>query len=60
MANNIGQTIVSLKKGSKGLNEDIHAAQSNFLLRGYFKKKEKIEQKAKDSLEKKKAVELKK
>jgi hypothetical protein len=30
------------------------------LLRGYFKKKEKAEQKAKDSLEKKKAVELKK
>lgn len=60
MANNIGQTIVSFKKGSKGLNEDIHAAQSNFLLRGYFKKKEKIEQKAKDSLEKKKADELKK
>jgi len=55
IANNISQTIVNLKKSSKGLDENMQAAKSNFLLRGYFKKKEKAaEQK------RKKAAELKK
>ena len=53
LAENIGQTVVSLKTGSKGLNEDIKAAQSNFFLRCFFKNKEKAEQKAKDSADKK-------
>jgi phospholipid/cholesterol/gamma-HCH transport system substrate-binding protein len=48
MAENINQTIVSLKKSSKGLNENMNAAKDNFLLRGYFKKKEKAIQKVKD------------
>jgi phospholipid/cholesterol/gamma-HCH transport system substrate-binding protein len=53
MANNIGQTIVSLKKSSKGLDENMIAARHNFLLRGFFKDKEKAAQKIKDdSLEK--------
>jgi phospholipid/cholesterol/gamma-HCH transport system substrate-binding protein len=41
IANNIDQTIVNLKQSSKGLNENMEAAKHNFLLRGYFKKKEK-------------------
>ncbi len=54
MASNISQTIVSLRKSSKGLNENMNAAKDNFLLRGYFKDKEKAAQKVKDdSLEKK-------
>jgi phospholipid/cholesterol/gamma-HCH transport system substrate-binding protein len=53
MADNISQAVVSLKKSSKGLDENMNAAKDNFLLRGYFKKKEKVAQKVKtDSLEK--------
>jgi len=53
IAKNISQTIVNLKKSSKGLDENMHAAKSNFLFRGYFKKKEKAaEQKKKDAEEK--------
>jgi phospholipid/cholesterol/gamma-HCH transport system substrate-binding protein len=59
LANNISQTIVSLRKGSKGLNENMNAAKDNFLLRGYFKKKEKAEQKIKDVAADKKTEELK-
>lgn len=47
MAENINQTIVNLKKSSKGLNENMEAAKSNFLLRGYFRKKEKAAEKEK-------------
>ncbi len=47
MAENIDQTIVNLKKSSKGLDENMEAAKHNFLLRGYFKKKEKAAAKAK-------------
>jgi phospholipid/cholesterol/gamma-HCH transport system substrate-binding protein len=53
MADNIDKTIVNLKKSSKGLNENMEAAKSNFLLRGYFKKKEKNEAKAKEEALKK-------
>jgi phospholipid/cholesterol/gamma-HCH transport system substrate-binding protein len=59
LANNINQTVISLKNGSKGLNEDINAAKSNFLLRGYFKKQEKAAQKAKDDSAEKKVEEQK-
>ena len=41
MANNIKITVLNLKKASANLNEDLVAAQHNFLLRGYFKNKEK-------------------
>lgn len=53
MASNISQTIVSLRRSSKGLDENMDAAKHNFLLRGFFKDKEKAAQKVKnDSLEK--------
>jgi phospholipid/cholesterol/gamma-HCH transport system substrate-binding protein len=54
IAENINQTIVNLKKSSKGLDENMHAAKENFLFRGYFKRKEKAAEKIKvDSAEKK-------
>ena len=53
MANNINQTIVNLKKSSKSLDENMEAAKHNFLLRGYFKKKEKAAAKAKEEASKK-------
>ncbi|MEC4005602.1 MlaD family protein [Flavobacterium sp. SUN052] len=54
MANNIDKTLINLKNSSKGLNENMEAAKHNFLLRGYFKKKEKAEAKKKEELNKKK------
>ena len=59
LAENVGQTIVSLKKGSKGLDENMDAAKDNFLLRGFFKKKEKAAQKVKDDAQEKKDEEQK-
>ncbi len=59
MAENVSQTIVNLKQGTKGLDENMNAAKDNFLLKGYFKKKEKAEQKVKDSTEQKKAEDKK-
>ena len=57
IAGNLNQTIVNLKKSSKGLGENMEAAKHNFLFRGYFKRKAKAaEQKAED----KKAAEEKK
>ena len=49
IAENLNQTIVNIKKSSKGLDENMEAAKHNFLFRGYFKKKQKAaEQKAED------------
>lgn len=54
IAENLSQTMLNLKKSSKGLNENMEAAKDNFLLRGYFNKKEKASLKAKKvALEKK-------
>jgi phospholipid/cholesterol/gamma-HCH transport system substrate-binding protein len=41
IAENINTTIINLRKSSKGLDENMKAAKSNFLLKGYFNKKEK-------------------
>jgi phospholipid/cholesterol/gamma-HCH transport system substrate-binding protein len=54
MANNIDKTILNLRKSTKGLDENMEAAKDNFLLRGYFKKKQKAAEKAKKEAEKKK------
>jgi phospholipid/cholesterol/gamma-HCH transport system substrate-binding protein len=43
IAQNINQTIVNLKKSTRGLDENMEAAKHNILLRGYYKNKEKRE-----------------
>jgi phospholipid/cholesterol/gamma-HCH transport system substrate-binding protein len=57
IAENINETIVNLKKSSKGLDENMKAAQENFLLKGYFKRKEKAAQKVINNEEKTKELE---
>jgi phospholipid/cholesterol/gamma-HCH transport system substrate-binding protein len=53
LSSNISTTMQNLKSSSKKLDENMEAAQHNFLLRGFFKKKEK-EKKKKEEEEKKK------
>jgi len=59
IAENINQTIMNLKKSSKGLDENMNAAKENFLFRGYYKRKEKAAEKVKIDSAEKKAVEMK-
>jgi len=47
MAENIDRTLINLEKSSENLNQDLKAEQSNILLKGYFKKKAKEEEKQK-------------
>lgn len=54
IANNLDKTIGNLKQGTKGLSENMEAAKDNFLLRGFFKKKERAEQKRLKAIEKEK------
>ncbi len=56
IAENINQTIVNLKTSTKGLDENMKAASNNFLLKGYFTKKDKEAAKLKKEAEKTKAV----
>ena len=51
LAENLNQTLINLKKSSKGLDENMTAVKHNFLFRGYFDKK------AKEAAEKKKESE---
>jgi phospholipid/cholesterol/gamma-HCH transport system substrate-binding protein len=56
IADNLNQTIVNLKKSSKGLDENMNAAKENFLLKGYFNRKARAAAKMeKDTIEKKAA-----
>lgn len=52
IANDLGQTMENLKSSTKGLDENMNAAKENFLLKGYFKKKEKEAEKLKKEAEK--------
>jgi phospholipid/cholesterol/gamma-HCH transport system substrate-binding protein len=53
IAENLNQTIVNLKKSSKGLDQNMEAAKHNFLLKGFFNKKARAEEKMKKEAEKK-------
>lgn len=41
----LDSTMANLQAGTKGLSENMEAAKSNFLLKGFFKKKKKAEEK---------------
>jgi phospholipid/cholesterol/gamma-HCH transport system substrate-binding protein len=45
-------TMANVHKTTGTLNEDLKAAQSNFLLKGFFKKKKKLEKARQDSIKK--------
>jgi phospholipid/cholesterol/gamma-HCH transport system substrate-binding protein len=45
MAFNLDQTMLNLKTSTKGLDENMQAAKHNFLLKGYFKKKQREKEK---------------
>lgn len=47
IAENINETIINLKRSTKGLDENMEAAKHNILLKGYFKDKEKEAKKMK-------------
>lgn len=54
---NIDVTILNLKNSSKGLGENMEALKHNFLLRGYFKKKAKEEERKRIEAEEQKRTE---
>ncbi len=51
IAENLNQTLINLKKGSKGLDENMNAAKENFFFRGYFERKAKEAAAKKELLE---------
>lgn len=51
MARDLDKTMENLRKSSKGLEENMEAAKHNFLLRGYFKKKEREKERARKKAE---------
>ena len=53
------KTMTNVRATSATLNEDLKAAQNNFLLKGYFNKKKKAEQNRLDSIKKAKEKVLK-
>jgi len=59
IAEDFSQTMVNIKRSSKGLDENMEAAKHNFLLRGYFNKKAKAAEEKRLEEEKIKAKELK-
>lgn len=59
IAQNLDQTMLNLRRSSKGLDENMQAAKDNILLRGHFKKKEKEAEKIKKETEAQKSEEEK-
>jgi phospholipid/cholesterol/gamma-HCH transport system substrate-binding protein len=59
-ANELDSTMTNLKTGSKGLSENMEAAKSNFLLKGYFNKKKREEAKKQAELIKQEELRQKK
>lgn len=54
MANSVSNTLSNLESGTKGFSDNMEAAKNNFLLRGYFKKKEKEKERQKEEAKEKK------
>ncbi|MGG7036001.1 MAG: MlaD family protein [Flavobacterium sp.] len=54
MGEKVDATLTNLQKGTKGFDENMEAAQDNFLLKGYFTKKKKAEARKKEELKSKK------
>jgi phospholipid/cholesterol/gamma-HCH transport system substrate-binding protein len=52
----LDSTLTNLKQSSKGLSENMEAAKHNFLLKGYFKKKEKARLKKLDAIAKQEMI----
>ncbi|MCD0468838.1 MlaD family protein [Flavobacterium sp. JAS] len=52
MANSVTNTLSNLESGTKGFSDNMQAAKSNFLFRGYFKKKEKEKERKKEEQQK--------
>ena len=52
----LDSTMQNLQSSTKGLSENMEAAKSNILLRGYFNKKKKAEIKKKKELERKNSI----
>ncbi len=59
-ANSLDSTMTNLKTGSKGLSENMEAAKTNFLLKGYFNKKKREETKKQAELIKQEELRQKK
>ena len=57
--NTLDSTMANLQAGTKGLSENMEAAKSNFLLKGYFKKKKKADDKKAADLKKQEAFKKK-
>lgn len=51
----LDSTMYNIQQSTKGLNENMKAAQNNILLRGYFNKKKKAEEKKANELKKQEA-----
>jgi phospholipid/cholesterol/gamma-HCH transport system substrate-binding protein len=59
LAENLNQTLINLRKGSRGLDENMIAVKHNFLFRRYYEKKAREAAEKKESLENKKINDLK-
>ena len=56
IAENINKTILNLRRSSRGLDENMEAVKHNFLLKGFFKKKERADEKKKKDAEEQKTL----
>ncbi len=54
MAKNLNNTLENIESSTEKLDQNMEAAKHNFLLRGYFKKKQREKEKALEEAEKKK------